>query len=256
MLSYMPPTQTKQKAPELIIRLKQPGNVIKVNTSVALVENFKTVVQEGMRSVFIERAEEIAAIQYCFLTQTHLMLEGMHGLAKSMIAEQAFVRVAGARTFHKMMMKTTSPDELFGPMNSNVYREKAIWEHNTKGMLPEAHFLFLDEVYRASDHALPALLNILNERTFINGTNLIRCPLMTAIGTTNFTTDTEELLAFHDRWHVKVKVQSLTSTSTLTRLFDRYLTHEDMKKPETITLAELQSQIGRASCRERVSSPV
>lgn len=227
-----------RKNPEsLIIRLKT--NVVRINASVASIENFKLVTGEGLRELFVERSEEIAAIQYCLLTRTHLMLEGLHGIAKSMLAEQTFKRILGAKIFHKMMMKTTSPDELFGPMNSNLYREKAIWRHNTTDMLPEAHFLFLDEVYRASDHALPALLNILNERTFVNGTELVRCPLLTAIGTTNFTTDTDELKAFHDRWHVRIQVQPLASVTTLTKLFDRYLRRENSAKVETLSLDEL-----------------
>lgn len=235
------------------IQVRTPPKVIKVSTAPGLIDEFKAAFDDGLASILVERSEEISALQLCLLTRSHLMLEGVHGIAKSMLAEEAFKRVTGARIFHKMMMKTTSPDEIFGPMDSNLYRTQAIWKHNIAGMLPDCHFFFADEVYRASDQALPSMLNILNERTFINGTEKINCPLLTAVGTTNFVTDSDELAAFHDRWHVRVKVKPLESSSSLTKLFARFLKAEDAETK--ITTFDLDDLMGLQDAVRRVKIP-
>jgi MoxR-like ATPase len=179
--------------------------------------------------VLIDRSLEIEAVKLAILTKSNLMLEGPPGTAKSLLADELFKRIEGAVLYKKMLMKGTQPDELFGPMLSKKYREEAIWQHNIEGMLPTAHFAFLDEVYRASDMVLPATLNILNEREFVNGLNVVKCPLITAIGTTNFTTEDDQLKAFHDRWVIKIKVQPLDSPTLRLKMLRRGLNARTQK---------------------------
>lgn len=189
------------------------------------VENFNKVFV-FLNRILINRQAEIEALKLAILTGENLMLEGPHGTAKSLLALEFFSRFEGdneAIVFEKQLMKGTQPDELFGPMKAAKYREEAIWEHNTKGMLPEAHFAFIDEVYRGSDMLLPSVLSILNEKTFMNGLKKMRCPLISAIGTSNFTTDNPELDAFHDRWLLKVKVKPLESPSLRIKMLKSYM---------------------------------
>lgn len=164
----------------------------------------------------IERTEVVDALKLCVLSGRHLIMEGQHGLAKSMVAHEFFRRISGEATlFDLQFLKSTPADEVFGPMDARLYREKAIYRHNTAGMLPEAHFALLDEVYRASDSLLPSLLRILNEGYFMNGQERMECPLITAIGTCNFTTESTELDAVHDRWMVQIKVKPVSNISNL-----------------------------------------
>ena len=67
-------------------------------------------------------------------------------------------------------------------------------------MLPRAEIAFLDEVFKANSAILNALLTILNERTFYNGSRRDTVPLMCAIGATNTVPDDIELAALYDRF--------------------------------------------------------
>lgn len=191
--------------------------------------------------IIVSRGEELDALALCLTTGSHLMLKGKHGISKSQLATEVFSRIVGCTVFKKQFIKGTNLDEVLGPMLVEKYKQ-GVWEHNIKGMLPDCHFFFGDEIYRASDQALPVMMGILNEREFINGGLPIRCPLITAIGTTNFETDSEELEAFHDRWHVHVESQPLATSSDVLTMFGRILALEEKKaKPKTITLSELVS---------------
>jgi MoxR-like ATPase len=196
---------------------------------------------EQIKQVIFERSDEIEAIRAAMIVREHVMLEGKWGIAKSRLAREVFRRITGAQCFRKLLMKGTNPDEIFGPMDSRIYREKGLWEHNTEGSLPRANFAFLDEVYRASDTLLGSLLGILNEREFQNGVVTMRCPLISAIGTTNFTIDSEELEAFHDRWLIKLMVKPLTDRvsrmSMLRNIVDFDNDEDDL---ETFSLSDLQ----------------
>jgi MoxR-like ATPase len=215
------------------------SRVIDVAVSGNMIERFNDSMDQ-LDDVLVGRSEEIEALKLCLLTGSHLMLEGKHGIAKSLLADEAFKRITGARVFKKQFMKGTQPDEVLGPMNAKKYRDEAIWEHNITGMLPDCDFFYGDEIYRASDQALPLMMGILNEGEFINGGKVIKCPLMTAIGTTNFITDSEELEAFHDRWQVRVKSEALSSPSDVRLMLARAL-KRDVPKLKTITLDEIKS---------------
>lgn len=208
---------------------------------VPVTENVRSRFSEAfdeIEGVLVSRSEEVEALKLCLITKNHLMLEGKHGIAKSQLADEAFRRIEGAVVFKKQFMKGTQTDEILGPMLSEEYR-KGVWKHNTKGMLPECDFFFGDEIYRASDQALPVMMGILNEGEFINGGKVTKCPLHTAIGTTNFITDSEELEAFHDRWQVRVKSQPLKSVSEVRLMLSRIL-GDGIKKPKKITLDEIR----------------
>lgn len=237
------------------IRVKDPTRQAQVIEALSAntVERFVTAMDE-MEEVLVSRTEEIEALKLCIATKSHLMLEGPHGIAKSMLADEAMRRITGAKVFKKQFMKGTQTDEVLGPMNAKKYREEAIWEHNIAGMLPDCHFFYGDEIYRASDQCLPLMMGILNENEFINGGVRIQCPLITAIGTTNFVTDSEELEAFHDRWQVRVKSSALTAASDIRTMLSRALVREE-SSPSTVSLDEIHS-INRAVRTIRIGDDI
>jgi MoxR-like ATPase len=119
-------------------------------------------------------------------------------------------------------------------MNIKKLREDAIWEFNTSGMFPEAHFAFLDEIYRASDALMSSMLGVLNERTFHNGLKEMKCPLLSAIGTTNFIADRPELEAFHDRWLIRCVSHPADSSEARRRILALFMSHD----PDNFTIVE------------------
>lgn len=211
---------------------------------------------DQLDSVLVDRESEVEALKLCLASCEHLMLEGVPGTAKSRLATELFLRLRGVSSFKKQLTATTQPDEVFGCMNSTRYRAEAVWEYNTKDMLPQAHVAFLDEVYRVAESFLSNLFSVINERVFYNGGVVEACPLMTTIGTTNFTTLDEKLEAFHDRWLVKCKVNPLTSLKSKVRMLTLSLNPSN-DAPKIVTLAGLrliQEEVRKVAIREDVLS--
>lgn len=193
----------------------------------------------------IDRDVPLEAIKLALLTKSHVMLNGRHGLAKSLLADRVFEAISGEPVIYKeMMMKSTQIEQVFGPPKIERFQKEAIWEFNTENMLPEAQFAFIDEVYRAPATVLPAMLRLLNERDFRNAGTWHKCPLMTAIGTTNFVTDDAELDAFHDRWLFRLEVRPVSTLQRRLMMLSKALLPEE--PPTTFSLmqlAELQEAV-------------
>ncbi len=233
---------------KLFNTMKKPDPKFKVNVKLKtkpgdVLERFKSALKHVASSV-VGRSDTILAMQLALLSRSHILLDGVPGVAKSYLTHKVLETITGDEdspcvVFKKQLMAGTMSDEIFGPMNAKDYREKAIWNHNTTGMLPSAHFAFLDEVYRASDSLLPSMMGILNEREFVNGSVVQKCPLLTAIGTTNFITDRPELEAFHDRWMIIHKVEPLASAASRLKMMEAYLSGGEAVE-ETITIDELR----------------
>lgn len=168
-------------------------------------ENSKYVARQ-----FVGRQEVIELIYTAFLLGKHVMLEGPPGVAKSQLAKAVFDTIKDSSTFYTMMMPNTAPENLFGPIDMRAFRERSEIRYNTKGMLPTSDFAFIDEVYRGPDSVLGTMLNMLNERIFTNGSTVVKCPLISAIGTTNFQSDSPLVEAFKDRWLFHFIVQPLS----------------------------------------------
>lgn len=193
----------------------------------------------------IDRDVPLEAIKLALLTKSHVMLNGKHGLAKSLLADRVFEAISGDPVVYKeMMMKSTQIEQVFGPPKIERFQKEAVWEFNTENMLPDAQFAFIDEVYRAPATVLPAMLRLLNERDFRNAGTWHKCPLMTAIGTTNFVTDDEELDAFHDRWLFRLEVRPVSTLQRRLLMLSKALAPEE--PPTTFSLmqlAELQESV-------------
>jgi MoxR-like ATPase len=209
-----------------------------------ITERFDTAFEQiGLH--LVGREEEIEALKLCLLCNGHLMLEGPAGVAKSKLARLAFKTIDGPEIvrFSHQMMPNTQMEELFGPMSIKKLREEEIIYYNTKGKMPEAHFAYIDETYRGSDSVLTTLMGTLNERIFHNGNITMRCPLITAVGTTNFITDKPELEAFHDRWLITCQVKPADSGATRRKILDLFLDEvdtDDVELEDPISLTELK----------------
>src|SRR6185369_15797852 len=103
------------------------------------------------------------------------------------------------------------PSEIFGPVDLRKLKEGLV-ETETTGMLPEAEFAFLDEIFQGSTAILNTLLGILNERTFRRGHTQMKCPLRVCIGASNALPNDEVLAAFADRFLVRIFVDPIPDT--------------------------------------------
>jgi MoxR-like ATPase len=122
-----------------------------------------------------------------------------------MLADEICRRIEGAQSFHWLLTKFTTPEELFGAVSLKAL-ERDEYRRVTTNKLPEAHVAFLDEVFKASSSILNALLLLLNERRFDNGRERIQVPLLTLFGAANELPEDDELQAVYDRFLVRFVV--------------------------------------------------
>src|SRR5690606_38820356 len=90
-----------------------------------------------------------------------------------------------------------------------------------------------------SDMLLPSMMTILNERLFHNGHRVAKCPLITAVATTNFLNEDDELAAFNDRWLIRMNVQPLETLSQQIEMLQRAVSGERLPPTETVYLSDI-----------------
>jgi MoxR-like ATPase len=150
---------------------------------------------------FVGREEEGKAITLAIIAREHVLLIGEPGTAKSALARRA-AELINAKFFKYLLTKYTEPSELFGPLDLNALKQGK-YVRITKGKMPEAEIVFLDEVFNANSAVLNALLSIMQERLWYDGYTEVRVPLWSLVGATNRVPDEPELEAIYDRFLVR-----------------------------------------------------
>jgi MoxR-like ATPase len=146
----------------------------------------------------VEREVLVDLVALAAVAGEHLLVIGPPGTAKSEAVRRA-ARATGATVFEYLLGRFTEPSEIFGPVDLRKLRDGVV-ETETSGMLPEAEFAFLDEVFQGSTAILNTLLGVLNERTFRRGHTRVACPLRVCVGASNALPEDESLAAFADRF--------------------------------------------------------
>jgi MoxR-like ATPase len=153
----------------------------------------------------LERDVPVRLLLLGALAGEHVLLIGPPGTAKSELARRLHRVFAQARYFERLLTRFSVPEELFGPLSLKAL-EHDKYERLTDGFLPTAQVAFLDEVFKANSAILNALLTLLNEREFDNGSGRVKVPLISVVGATNEVPDDEALHAFYDRFLLRVTV--------------------------------------------------
>jgi MoxR-like ATPase len=198
----------------------------------------------------LERATEVRLSLLASLAGEHILLIGPPGTAKSELARRLHRVFAGAPYFERLLTRFSTPEELFGPLSLKALEDDR-YERLTTGFLPTAGIAFLDEVFKANSAILNALLTLLNEREFDNGTGRTRTPLVSVIAASNEVPADEALQAFHDRFLVRLPIAPVSDAGFEALL--RLTTTEDDTGPiDALTPAE-RADIAHASARVRLS---
>ena len=133
----------------------------------------KDDVLEPMKRAFVGKDEVIDLLGVSLVARENLFILGPPGTAKSALVQELARRIEG-QVFDYLLTRFTEPNEIFGPFDIRRLREGDLVT-NTEGMLPEATFVFLDELLNANSAILNSLLLVLNERIFRRAGKRKRC---------------------------------------------------------------------------------
>lgn len=160
-----------------------------------------------VKSVFVGKDEIIDLMGICLVAGENLFLHGPPGTAKSALVQELAGRIEG-RVFDYLLTRFTEPNEVFGPFDIRKLRDGDLVT-NTEGMLPEATFIFLDELLNANSAILNSLLNVLNERVFRRGRETRAVPALLVVGASNHLPEDDALGALFDRFLVRVQCDNV-----------------------------------------------
>ncbi|MCA9071182.1 MAG: AAA family ATPase, partial [Planctomycetaceae bacterium] len=114
----------------------------------ALSQRLNDEVLQPMKEAFIGKEEVIDLLGVCLVGGENLFILGPPGTAKSALVQDLSRRIDG-RVFDYLLTRFTEPNEIFGPFDIRKLRDGELIT-NTEGMLPEASFVFLDELLNAN----------------------------------------------------------------------------------------------------------
>src|SRR5204862_3798936 len=170
--------------------------------------------RQQMKAHLFERREELDGLLLARLSRQHLLLIGPKGAAKSLMIRLLASSIEGAKYFERLLTRFTLPDELFGPVSISALK-KDRFSRLTRGYLPEAHFAFLDEIWKANSAILNSLLSLINERLFYNDGEVLQCPLETLMGASAELPQEEALSALYDRFLLRYQVKYIAEDGHL-----------------------------------------
>jgi MoxR-like ATPase len=175
--------------------------------------------RRDLHRTFVAKEEVADLMLTCLLAGEHLLVVGPPGTAKSALL-RGLVERTGARSFEYLLTRFTEPNELFGPVDMELYTQHKRYRRLTAGMLPDADVVFLDEIFKANSAILNALLTLLNERIFYNGdegqagVRRHHVRLLSVFAAANEVPDDPEYAALIDRFPVRLATDNVPESRT------------------------------------------
>ncbi|MER2107535.1 MAG: AAA family ATPase [Solibacillus sp.] len=193
-------------------------------------------IQQSLNNKFYDREAEIEALMTALLSRQHILFIGPAGTGKSALSAMLGEIIDGSQYFQHLLTPFSTPEELFGVLSLKDL-ERGVYKRNIRDMLPEAHFAFIDEIFKANSAILNSLLTLINERIFYNNGIPVKSPLMTIVGSSNeYIEEGEGLEALFDRFLLRYEVNYIREQDQ----FIAMLKAEEQASVPKMTLHELE----------------
>jgi MoxR-like ATPase len=202
------------------------------------VAQMRAGVIDPLKRRFVERGEVVDLIALALVAGEHLFLYGPPGTAKSALIRQFALAVTG-RYFEYMLTRFSEPNEIFGPIDIARLREGVVATVTT-GMLPQAEFVFLDELFNANSAILNNLLTVLNERVYRRGAETHQLPLLSAFSASNHLPEDEALKALFDRFLLRCSLDNLPRSAMPSLLAAGWELERSAAQPAGVTAEDLR----------------
>jgi MoxR-like ATPase len=207
------------------------------------VARLRSEVIDVLKQRFVGRDEVVDLIALAAVAGEHLFLLGPPGTAKSALIRHFSSSVDG-RYFEYMLTRFSERNEIFGPIDLVRLREGAV-ATVTAGMLPEAEFVFLDELFNANSAILNNLLTVLNERVYRRGAETHALPLLSLFSASNHLPEDEALRALFDRFLVRCHVASLGRDAMPRLLAAGWALEQATTSATSVSAADLRALAGQ-----------
>ncbi len=188
---------------------------------------------------FVGRDEVVDLVALAVVSGEHLFLHGPPGTAKSALIRD-FAEAVRGRYFEYLLTRFSEPNEVFGPIDLVKLKEGTVATVTT-GMLPEAEFIFLDELFNANSAILNNLLSVLNERVYRRGAEVHRLPVLSVFSASNHLPEEDALRALFDRFLLRCHVDDLKREAMPKLLAAGWELERAAPVPATLSADDLRS---------------
>jgi MoxR-like ATPase len=183
-----------------------------------------TKLLEQLNNGVYEKEEVMALGLLSAVAGESIFLLGAPGVAKSLIARRLKYAFRNGKSFEYLMNRFSTPDEIFGPVSISKLKNEDKYERVTENYLPSADVVFLDEIWKAGPSIQNALLTVINEKVYRNGTQEVKVPMKALISASNeLPAKNEGLEALWDRFLVRLIVDGIRKTENFNAMISEKL---------------------------------